>query len=145
MVPAIHSSSIEDDGKIVYTGVATGYVMRFEDGFTAYFAGDTSVFGDMRLIRDMYSPTLAFLPIGDLFTMGPEQAAVACDLLGVPAGGADALRNVSAADRDAGAAARAGVREGRGSDRAEAGGEHRVARVSGFGLHDRRWAMGDGP
>jgi L-ascorbate metabolism protein UlaG (beta-lactamase superfamily) len=83
MVPAVHSSSIDDNGTTVYTGLATGYVLRFEDGFTVYFAGDTSVFGDMRLIRDMYSPTLAFLPIGDLFTMGPEQAAVACDLLGV--------------------------------------------------------------
>ena len=83
MVQAIHSSSIDEDDRIIYAGVATGYVLRFEDGFTAYFAGDTSVFGDMRLIRDMYQPTLAFLPIGDLFTMGPEQAAVACDLLGV--------------------------------------------------------------
>jgi L-ascorbate metabolism protein UlaG (beta-lactamase superfamily) len=83
MVPAQHSSSVEDDGRIVYTGLASGYVITFEDGFTVYFAGDTSVFGDMRLIRDMYKPTLGFLPIGDLFTMGPEQAAVACDLLGI--------------------------------------------------------------
>jgi L-ascorbate metabolism protein UlaG (beta-lactamase superfamily) len=83
MVPAVHSSSVEEDGRNVYMGLATGYVLRFEDGFTAYFAGDTSVFGDMRLIREMYSPSLAFLPIGDLFTMGPEQAALACDLLGV--------------------------------------------------------------
>lgn len=83
MVPAMHSSSVEDDGRIVYTGLASGYVITFEDGLTVYFAGDTSVFGDMRLIRDMYKPTLGFLPIGDLFTMGPEQAAVACDLLGI--------------------------------------------------------------
>jgi L-ascorbate metabolism protein UlaG (beta-lactamase superfamily) len=83
MVQAHHSSSVDDGDEIIYAGVATGYVLRFEDGLTAYFAGDTSVFGDMRLIREMYSPTLAFLPIGDLFTMGPEQAAFACDLLGV--------------------------------------------------------------
>lgn len=83
MVPANHSSSVDEGDEIVYAGVATGYVLRFEDGFTAYFAGDTSVFGDMRLIREMYRPTLAFLPIGDIFTMGPEQAAFACDLLGV--------------------------------------------------------------
>jgi L-ascorbate metabolism protein UlaG (beta-lactamase superfamily) len=83
MVPAIHSSSVEDDGRQIYAGVATGYVITFEDGFTAYFAGDTSIFGDMRLIGEMYRPTLAFLPIGDLFTMGPEQAAKACELLGV--------------------------------------------------------------
>jgi L-ascorbate metabolism protein UlaG (beta-lactamase superfamily) len=83
MVPAMHSSSVVEDDKIIYLGVATGYVVTFEDGFTIYFAGDTSVFGDMRLIGEMYRPTLAFLPIGDLYTMGPEQAAKACELLGV--------------------------------------------------------------
>jgi L-ascorbate metabolism protein UlaG (beta-lactamase superfamily) len=83
MVQAHHSSSIEDGGQNIYAGVATGYVIRFEDGFTAYYAGDTAVFGDMRLIRELYHPTLAFLPIGDLYTMGPEQAAHACELLGV--------------------------------------------------------------
>jgi len=83
MVPAIHSSSIEEDGRVIYTGVATGYVIQFEDGLTAYYAGDTSVFGDMKLIGEMYKPTLGFLPIGDLYTMGPEQAAVACSLVGL--------------------------------------------------------------
>ena len=83
MVPALHSSSVEEDGKIIYLGVATGYVVRFEDGLTIYFAGDTSVFGDMRLIAEMYAPSIAFLPIGDLYTMGPEQAAKACELLNV--------------------------------------------------------------
>ncbi len=83
MVPAVHSSSIEEDGKIIYLGVATGYVVKFEDGLTIYFAGDTSVFGDMQLIGEMYKPSIAFLPIGDHFTMGPAQAAKACELLGV--------------------------------------------------------------
>ena len=83
MVPAMHSSSIEEDGKLLYMGVATGYVIGFEDGLTAYFAGDTSVFSDMKLIGEMYRPSVAFLPIGDLFTMGPEQAAVAAEMLGV--------------------------------------------------------------
>ncbi|MGE0448085.1 MAG: metal-dependent hydrolase [Vicinamibacterales bacterium] len=83
MVPAMHSSSIEEDGQLLYMGLATGYVLRFEDGLTAYVAGDTSIFGDMRLIGEMYRPTLGFLPIGDLFTMGPEQAAMAADLLGI--------------------------------------------------------------
>jgi len=83
MVRADHSSSIEDDGRAVYAGVATGYVIKFEDGLTLYYAGDTAVFGDMKLIGEIYHPTIAFLPIGDLYTMGPEQAAVACDLLGV--------------------------------------------------------------
>jgi L-ascorbate metabolism protein UlaG (beta-lactamase superfamily) len=83
MVPAMHSSSVEEDGKIVYLGVATGYVVKFEDGLTIYYSGDTSIFGDMRLIAEMYAPAIAFLPVGDLYTMGPEQAAKACELLGV--------------------------------------------------------------
>jgi len=83
MVPANHSSSVVDDGRLVYAGVATGYVIRFENDLTIYFAGDTSVFGDMRLIAEMHRPAIAFLPIGDLYTMGPEQAAKACELLAV--------------------------------------------------------------
>lgn len=83
MVQADHSSSIEDDGRNVYAGVATGYIIKLEDGLTIYYAGDTAVFGDMKLIAEIYRPSMAFLPIGDLYTMGPEQAAVACDLLGV--------------------------------------------------------------
>ena len=83
MVPAIHSSSIEEDGKTLYLGVATGYVIKFENGLTVYFAGDTCVFGDMRLIAELYQPSIGFLPIGDLYTMGPEQAAKACELLGI--------------------------------------------------------------
>ena len=82
MVPAQHSSSVVEDGTVVYAGVATGYVITFENGTTIYFSGDTSVFGDMRLIAELYRPSTAFLPIGDLYTMGPEQAAKACELLG---------------------------------------------------------------
>jgi len=83
MVPAVHRSSVEDGSEVVYTGIATGYVIKFEDGTTVYFAGDTSVFGDMRLIAEIYKPSIGFLPIGDLYTMGPEQAAKACELLGL--------------------------------------------------------------
>lgn len=83
MVPAVHSSSVVEDGRVVYLGLATGYVVRFEDGLTIYFAGDTAIFGDMRLIAELHHPQIAFLPIGDLYTMGPEQAAKACELLGV--------------------------------------------------------------
>ncbi len=83
MVPAVHSSSVVEDGRVLYLGLATGYVVRFEDGLTIYFAGDTSIFGDMRLIAELHHPQVAFLPIGDLYTMGPEQAAKACELLGV--------------------------------------------------------------
>jgi len=83
MVPAFHSSSIVEDGHIVYLGEPCGYVIRFEDGVSIYFAGDTAVFGDMRLIAEMYHPQIAFLPIGDHYTMGPAGAAKACELLGV--------------------------------------------------------------
>ena len=64
-------------------GEPAGYILRMENGFTMYAAGDTGVFGDMALIQELYHPDLAFLPIGDLFTMGPEQAALAARLLGV--------------------------------------------------------------
>ena len=83
MVPAVHSSSVEEDGRRVYVGNPCGYVLRFEDGLSIYFAGDTALFGDMRLIADLYRPSMAFLPVGDTYTMGPEQAAKACELLGV--------------------------------------------------------------
>jgi L-ascorbate metabolism protein UlaG (beta-lactamase superfamily) len=83
MVDAKHSSSVVEDGRIVYLGEPCGYVLRFENGQTIYFAGDTSVFGDMALIGELYRPTIAFLPIGDHYTMGPEQAAKAAALLGV--------------------------------------------------------------
>jgi L-ascorbate metabolism protein UlaG (beta-lactamase superfamily) len=58
-------------------------VFRLEDGKTVYFAGDTNVFGDMELIRLIYQPEIAVLPIGDHYTMGPREAAVALELLGV--------------------------------------------------------------
>jgi L-ascorbate metabolism protein UlaG (beta-lactamase superfamily) len=83
MVHALHSSSYDDAGSIVYLGEAGGYVLRFENGLSVYCAGDTALFGDMALIKDLYAPAIAFLPIGDLFTMGPEAAARAVDLLGV--------------------------------------------------------------
>ena len=78
---AIHSCGILDEGKIVYGGEAAGYVLRLPDNRALYFAGDTNVFSDMALIEQLYHPDLAFLPIGDLFTMGPREAALACRLL----------------------------------------------------------------
>ena len=77
---AFHSSS-SDKGE--YLGEAAGLVIRLEDGFTFYFAGDTCVFGDMQLIGRIYRPDVAVLPIGDHFTMGPKEASVALELLGV--------------------------------------------------------------
>lgn len=81
MTHADHSCGILDEGKIVYGGEACGYVLELPDGRRLYHAGDTNVFGDMQLIRELYSPELAFLPIGDLFTMSPHEAALACRLL----------------------------------------------------------------
>ena len=83
MTHAIHSCGILDDGKIIYGGEAAGYVLRFADGRALYFAGDTNVFTDMQLIERLYQPELAFLPIGDLFTMSPREAAAACGMLKV--------------------------------------------------------------
>jgi len=81
MTHAIHSCGILDDGKIIYGGEAAGYILHLPDGRTIYFAGDTNVFTDMSLIQELYQPQLAMLPIGDLFTMSPREAAVACRLL----------------------------------------------------------------
>ena len=81
MTHAIHSCGILDDGKIIYGGEAAGYVVRFPDKRAAYCAGDTNVFTDMQLIERLYHPELAFLPIGDHFTMSPREAALACRML----------------------------------------------------------------
>ena len=83
MTDARHSSGLADDGQITYMGEPAGSVVRLEDGLTLYFAGDTALFGDMQLIGEMYRPDIAFLPIGDRFTMDPVAAAKACELLGV--------------------------------------------------------------
>jgi L-ascorbate metabolism protein UlaG (beta-lactamase superfamily) len=84
MVHADHSCGIrEDDGTIVYGGEAAGYVITFENGYRLYHAGDTAVFGDMKIIGDLYRPDIALLPIGDRFVMSPREAALAARLLGV--------------------------------------------------------------
>jgi len=80
LTDAKHSSSTPDG---TYAGEPCGLVLELEDGFKLYFAGDTNVFGDMSLIGRIYSPDVAVLPIGDHFTMGPREAAVALELLGV--------------------------------------------------------------
>ena len=81
LVNAFHSSSSND---LEYLGEACGIVIRLEGGRAIYFAGDTCVFGDMELIRRLYEPDYAVLPIGDHFTMGPREAALALELLGNP-------------------------------------------------------------
>lgn len=78
---AFHSSSFETDtGEIIYAGMPAGILLTLE-GKTIYHAGDTSLFGDMRLIGERHEIDVAFLPIGDHFTMGPEDAAYATELL----------------------------------------------------------------
>lgn len=83
MTHAIHSCSIKDGDDFVYGGEAAGFVLTVPDGRSAYFAGDTALFSDMGLIAELHHPQLAFLPIGDHFTMGPHEAAHAARLLKV--------------------------------------------------------------
>lgn len=85
MVHADHSCGItEDDGSIVYGGEAVGFVVTFPNGKRIYHAGDTNVFSDMALIHELYDPQLAFLPVGDRFTMGPRECAKAIGFLKAP-------------------------------------------------------------
>jgi len=81
MVHADHSCGIQDGDQLVYGGEACGYVIEFGNGVKIYHAGDTNVFGDMAIIRDLYAPQIAMLPIGDHYTMSPREAAYACGLL----------------------------------------------------------------
>lgn len=83
MTHALHSCAIKDGDDLIYGGEAAGYVLTLKDGRRAYFAGDTALFSDMALIGEFYNPELAFLPIGDHFTMDPHQAAHAARLLKV--------------------------------------------------------------
>jgi L-ascorbate metabolism protein UlaG (beta-lactamase superfamily) len=81
MVEARHSSMVEQGGQTGPGGAPAGFVIELENGFTLYHAGDTGVFTDMKLIAELYHPSLVMLPIGGLFTMGPREAAKACTLL----------------------------------------------------------------
>jgi L-ascorbate metabolism protein UlaG (beta-lactamase superfamily) len=83
MTDAKHSSGSFESGQFVYLGEPCGLVFEVENGTKLYFAGDTCVFTDMQLIGRIYEPDVAILPIGDHYTMGPREAAVALELLGV--------------------------------------------------------------
>jgi L-ascorbate metabolism protein UlaG (beta-lactamase superfamily) len=83
MVEARHSSSIQDGSENLYGGYPAGFVLAAENAPVLYHAGDTSVFSDMRLVRELYSPEVGMLPIGDHFTMGPKAAALAANYLGL--------------------------------------------------------------
>ena len=80
LTDAKHSSACPDG---TYAGEAAGFVVEFENGTTIYVAGDTCVFGDMQLIGRIYQPDVAVLPIGGHYTMDPQEAGVALELLGV--------------------------------------------------------------
>lgn len=80
MVPAQHSSGYEIDGQMIYMGEPAGFILQAE-GKTLYHAGDTAEFGDMALLGETFEIDLAFLPIGDNFTMGPQDAASAAKRL----------------------------------------------------------------
>jgi len=85
MTSADHSAGDWNDagGTTLYLGEPAGFVVEVENGFRFYHAGDTNVFGDMRLIGELHRPDLAILPIGGHYTMGPREAALAVELLGV--------------------------------------------------------------
>ncbi len=128
LTDANHSSSAEDG---TYLGEPAGLVIELEDGTTVYFAGDTNAFMDMQLIGRIYDPDLAVLPIGDHFTMGPREAAVALELLGVKRCVPSPLRHVPAAPRHPGGAAQA--RSGSRDRRARARRQRRAVRQRWFG------------
>ncbi|WP_042162913.1 metal-dependent hydrolase [Paenibacillus gorillae] len=83
MVQAFHSSGITlaDEQRIIYGGMPGGYVIQI-DGKTILHAGDTALFGDMKMIGDRHDIDVAFIPIGDHFTMGPEDALQAAEWYG---------------------------------------------------------------
>jgi L-ascorbate metabolism protein UlaG (beta-lactamase superfamily) len=81
MVEAKHSSAAQDEDGIHDVGVAAGFVLTIADGPVIYDAGDTTVFSDMKLIRELYQPNVAMLPIGGHYTMGPKEAALAVSFI----------------------------------------------------------------
>ena len=83
MTHAMHSNSIDEDGVRLYAGEPAGYLVSLPGGVVIYHAGDTALFGDMKLLGELYKPDIAMLPIGDRFTMGPREAAQAIRFLGV--------------------------------------------------------------
>ena len=81
MVEASHSSTIIDGGRAIPGGNPAGFIIKFENGFVVYHMGDTGLFGGLQLIGEFYKPDLVLIPIGSLFTLGPENAAYAVKLL----------------------------------------------------------------
>ncbi len=102
MVEARHSSGAQDEDGIHYVGVAAGFVLAIKDGPVLYHSGDTGVFGDMKLIHDLYEPEVAMLPIGGAFHNGTQGGRACGPLAGGKDSSSAALRNISTADRHTG-------------------------------------------
>ena len=81
MTNAVHSSGIMDGDQIIYGGEACGFVIELENGLKVYHSGDTAAFSDMNLIRELYQPDVAVIPIGSHFIMSPREAALAVRML----------------------------------------------------------------
>jgi len=86
MVNAVHTSDImgeeyKKEGRLTAGSGSVGYVIEFKDGPSIYYGGDTGVFGDMAIIRDLYSPDVAVLPVGGKYNMGYREAAYAASLI----------------------------------------------------------------
>lgn len=77
LVSANHSSSFGGE----YAGEAGGLVLSFEEDICFYHLGDTNIFGDLELYGELYQPHVIAVPIGDYYTMGPEEAALACEMI----------------------------------------------------------------
>ena len=78
LVNACHSSSFGGE----YAGDAGGLVVSFEDDICFYHMGDTNIFSDLELYGELYEPHVIAIPIGDHYTMGPQEAAMCCEMLG---------------------------------------------------------------
>lgn len=81
LTKAFHSSAVDTPQGPVYGGMPNGVVIAVDGLATVYHAGDTDVFGDMKLIAQLFAPKVCILPIGDRFTMGAKGAALAAEML----------------------------------------------------------------
>ncbi|WP_438448328.1 metal-dependent hydrolase [Gorillibacterium sp. sgz5001074] len=80
LMPAWHSNSVRDGDKLLYAGEPAGILLTM-GGKTLYHAGDTALFSDLKLVSELHKLDAAALPIGDNYTMGPEEAAIASEWL----------------------------------------------------------------
>lgn len=80
-VDAVHSSSLMEGDRFLYAGEPTGFVLKVENGYAIYHTGDTGLFSGMSIIGQLYKVDLALMCIGDFYTMGPREAAVACSMI----------------------------------------------------------------